>query len=404
MSEWKECTIADLGQVITGKTPSSKRSEFWNGQIMFVTPKDIQIIKKIKSTERTITQAGLQAVNGSIIPPNAICVSCIGNIGYVAMTTSECVSNQQINSILVNDKNDPDFVFYLMKSLWYLFKNYEGQSTTLSILNKSQFSKIEVLVPNLYTQKRISAVLSAIDEKIELNTAINENLEQQAQAIFKSWFVDFEPFGGVMPDTIQELPLSEVCDVITKGTTPTTIGKSFTYNGINFLKAESILDNHMLDLNKIAHIDKETNEILRRSVIKDGDILFTIAGTLGRFSLIDKSVLPANTNQAVAIIRANQNKVFPEYLYSFFIGNWHNEYYKKRVQQAVQANLSLTTIKSLPIYILSPQNMNEYVSIIKPIFHYMKKNELENQRLSALRDTLLPKLMNGEIDVSNVKI
>ncbi len=168
--------IGALGTIVTGKTPTTKKDEFWGGTVMFVTPKDIQGIKHIVSTERTITDDGLRAVKGSILPAGAICVSCIGNIGYVAMTTQKCVSNQQINSIIVNDENDPDFVFYLMKSLWPFFKNYEGQSTTLSILNKSQFTKIEVDVPDLPIQKRIAAILSVIDDTIENNNRVNDNL------------------------------------------------------------------------------------------------------------------------------------------------------------------------------------------------------------------------------------
>ena len=231
---------------------------------------------------------------------------------------------------------------------------------------------------------------------------VNKNLEQQAQTIFKSWFVDFEPFGGVQPSEMQFIPLQELCKVVTKGTTPTTLGKSFTNSGINFIKAESIHDNHSIDSSKFAFIDEETNALLKRSIIKANDIVFTIAGALGRFAMVDNSMLPANTNQAVAIIRPDETKVTPAYLYSFFIGNWHNEYYSKRIQQAVQANLSLTTIKSLPIAVLNDTTMSNYDELVSPLFALMKNNEEENRRLSKLRDTLLPKLMSGELDVSDI--
>ena len=233
---------------------------------------------------------------------------------------------------------------------------------------------------------------------------LNNNLEQQVKALFKSWFIDFEPFGGEQPLEMQFIPLQDLCKVVTKGTTPTTLGKPFTTSGINFIKAESILDNHSIDTAKFAYIDEETNTMLKRSIIEPNDIVFTIAGTLGRFALIDESVLPANTNQAVAIIRPDENKLSASYLYSFFIGNWHNDYYAKRVQQAVQANLSLTTIKSLPIAILSDKSMKEYDELVRPVFALMKNNEEENRKLSNLRDTLLPKLMSGELDVSSINI
>ena len=223
------------------------------------------------------------------------------------------------------------------------------------------------------------------------------------KGIFKAWFVDFEPFGGEQPSELQFVPLQDLCEVVTKGTTPTTLGKPFTASGINFIKAESILDNHSIDTAKFAYIDDETNAMLKRSIIEANDILFTIAGTLGRFALVDESVLPANTNQAVAIIRPDENKVAATYLYSFFIGNWHNDYYSKRVQQAVQANLSLTTIKSLPIAMLNDHSMSKYNELVRPLLALMKINEDENRKLATLRDTLLPKLMSGEIDLSEIQ-
>lgn len=240
---------------------------------------------------------------------------------------------------------------------------------------------------------------TAFDDKIEVNNEINENLLQQASTIFKHWFTDNPSL-----DTLEQVPLADLCLVVTKGTTPTTLGKPFVSEGINFIKAESILDNHAIDKNKFAFIDSETNDLLRRSIISSGDIVFTIAGTLGRFALIDDSVLPANTNQAVAIIRANKSKVTPEYLYSFFLGNWHNDYYTKRIQQAVQANLSLGTIKSLPIPILSDKAMPEYLGIISPIITMTKANELEITRLRTMRDALLPQLMSGQLDVSDLDL
>lgn len=300
---------------------------------------------------------------------------------------------------------DNDYLLYYLQSpIGQASLKARETGTTVTGIKQSEFRKIEIEIPDYEVQKKVSSILRVIDQKIELNTAINNNLEQQAKAIFKSWFVDFEPFGGVQPSEMQFIPLQELCKVVTKGTTPTTLGKSFTSSGINFIKAESILDNHSIDSSKFAFIDEETNALLKRSIIKVNDIVFTIAGTLGRFAMVDKSVLPANTNQAVAIIRPDETKVTPAYLYSFFIGNWHNEYYSKRIQQAVQANLSLTTIKSLPIAVLNNTTMSNYDKLVSPLFALMKSNEEENRRLSKLRDTLLPRLMSGELDVSDIEI
>lgn len=321
--------------------------------------------------------------------------------GSVFLVREECWVSDNAIKAMCKENIDLGYLYYLLSSLHL---NERRIGTSQPLLTQNILNNIEVEIPELAIQKKISSILELLDEKIKLNNEINKNLEEQAQAIFKAWFVDFEPFGGIQPSEMQFIPLQELCKVVTKGTTPTTLGKSFTSTGINFIKAESILDNHSIDSSKFAFIDEETNALLKRSVIKANDIVFTIAGTLGRFAMVDNSVLPANTNQAVAIIRPDETKVTPAYLYSFFIGNWHNEYYSKRIQQAVQANLSLTTIKSLPIAVLKNTTMNNYDKLVSPLFALMKSNEEENRRLSKLRDTLLPRLMSGELDVSNIDL
>lgn len=244
-----------------------------------------------------------------------------------------------------------------------------------------------------------AAIQSVIDGIFVLLSNANDNLQQQLRTIFKAEFTDNPEL-----ESMTQIPLSELCHVVTKGTTPTTLGKPFVESGINFIKAESILGDHSIDKSKFAFIDEETNALLKRSIIHAGDVVFTIAGTLGRFALIDENILPANTNQAVAIIRADVEKVLPEYIYTCFIGEWHTDYYAKRVQQAVQANLSLTTIKSLPIPLLNEAKMSEYLSLILPLIKAITTNEAQNEKLAALRDNLLPKLMSGEIDVSAVHL
>ena len=243
------------------------------------------------------------------------------------------------------------------------------------------------------------------NHSLRQKTPRNHNLEQQAQALYKSWFVDFEPFKGgkfvdselgLIPEGWSVTSLEELTHTITKGTTPTTFGYGFIDKGIPFLKVESILDNHTLDYSKFAFITKETNDALSRSKIVEGDIVFSIAGTLGRFALIDhNSPTNMNTNQAVAIIRANNTKVSPLYLYSLFLGGWHHDYCLKNIQQAVQANLSLSTLREMPIIIPAEKSMNEYMKVVSALIETISHNSLMSQVLSRLRDDLLPNLMSN---------
>lgn len=404
-SEWINCEIADLGNVVGGATPSTKKIEYYNGEIPWITPKDLSDHKSrfINRGERNITLEGLRSCSTQILPKNTVLFSSRAPIGYVAIAANDLCTNQGFKSVIPNDKTDFMFLFYLLKYNKDAIENM-ASGTTFKEVSGATMRKIVVRVPDLETQKRIAKVLSALDDKIELNNQINKNLEEQIKSIFESWFVTFNHFGGSKPSEMQHVPLEQLCEVVTKGTTPTTMGKAFVSHGVNFIKAETITDSHTIDFERLAHIDNETDSMLKRSRIKKGDILFTIAGTLGRFALVDSDVLPANTNQAVAIIRPNQNKVSSEYLYSFLIANWHNDYYSKRIQQAVQANLSLTTIKSLPIAILSRELAQQYDKLIRKLISLIKANEQENRKLFQFRDTLLPKLMSGEIDVDNVAI
>ena len=323
-------------------------------------------------------------------------------VSIALLLEEECIisSSYMVFEITDTKKLLPEYL-----NLWFKrpefdrYARFHSHGSAREIFDWEEMCNVELPVPPIEEQEKIVDAYQKIENRIALKRKINDNLQQQLRTIFRAKFTNNPEL-----ERIKKKPLSELCSVVTKGTTPTTLGKSFVESGINFIKAESILDDHSIDKSKFAFIDEETNTLLKRSVIHTGDVVFTIAGTLGRFALIDDNVLPANTNQAVAIIRVDAKKILPEYIYTCFIGGWHTDYYTKRVQQAVQANLSLTTIKSLPIPVLGKAEMDEYLRLILPIIKAIKGNEAQNEKLAMLRDSLLPKLKSGEIDVSDVKL
>lgn len=413
---WEKYKLSDLGTVVGGATPSTAVESYYGGDIPWLTPKDLSSFTEryILGGERNITEEGLHSCSAKILPKGSVLFSSRAPIGYVAIALNPVATNQGFKSIIPNANVDSLFLYYLLK---YNKGQIEamGSGTTFKEVSGSVMKNIEVFIPALLEQRRIAGILGALDDKIELNNRINANLEAQATAIFRSWFVDFEfpnadsqPYKssggefidsplGKIPKGWKVVKLGDICNAITKGTTPTTLKKAFTISGVNFIKAESILDNHDIDTNKIAFIDDETNKLLSRSVIKQYDILFTIAGTIGRFCCATKSIVPANTNQAVAIIRVNDKIVSPIVIYSFFIGSWHTEFYIANIQQAVQANLSLTSIKDLPILLPNKEQLVKYEKLITPFLNSIWHNNSENKTLATLRNTLLPKLMNNEI-------
>ena len=383
MNNWKKVTLNDIGKIVTGKTPKTKNTEFWNGGIPFVTPADLQKSKHIFSTERTVSHIGLNSVKGATLPAGAVCVSCIGNLGYTALTTQKSVSNQQINSIIPNSDFDNDFVYYLMKSLWDEFKNLEGQSTTLSILNKTLFSKIEVLVPEKVTQQRIAQLLSSLDDKIELNAQINHNLEEQAKAIYATYF----PYSvdDALPDDWRKGTLGEIIDlhdskrIPLSGNERAKMEKIYPYYG-----AASLMD--------------YVNDYLFDGVFlllgEDGTVvtdngLPVLQYVWGKFWVNNHAhILTGKAGFSVEslLLLLKQTPV------------------KSIVTGAVQPKISQANLKSIPIIIPPEKLLQEFNSAITPLFALIRQNSEESKRLAQLRDTLLPKLMSGEIDVSKVQV
>jgi type I restriction enzyme S subunit len=202
--EWRELTLDQLGRIVTGKTPSSKGQGYFGGTIPFVTPTDFDGRRIISDTGRYLTEKGAASVAGARIPSRAVMVTCIGSdMGKAAIAGHNCVTNQQINSILVGDDNEPLFVYYNLS--WRKAEiRSRASGSAQPILNKSGFGAIEIALPPLPEQRAIAHILGTLDDKIEVNRRMSETLEAMARALFKSWFVDFDPVrakcrGGVTP-------------------------------------------------------------------------------------------------------------------------------------------------------------------------------------------------------------
>ena len=368
----RKCTISNLGTIVTGKTPSTKNENYWGNEIPLVTPKDIQSSKHIFNTERYLTTSGANSVKGCILPPKSICVSCIGNIGYTSMTIGRAVSNQQINSIIVNNEHDIDFVYYLMKSLWPYFKNYEGQSTTVSILNKSQFSKIEILIPdNVNIERKIGAILSSIDNKIELNQQQNNNLEQQAQVLIQEHTINLQTI----------VPLDEFCNIFTGRKN----ANEFDKNGVNkFFTCGP----EALSINSYIYDGP--------AVIISGNGAYTGRTRFynGRFDLYQR------TYACTLKEKVNSNYIYLLYpllkmvLEKKLMGGTHGSAIPYIVMNDI-AKFEVPFDKEI---------FDKVSPACKAIIDKIQTNEQENEKLAEMRDALLPKLMSGEIDVSKVKI
>jgi len=219
-------------------------------------------------------------------------------------------------------------------------------------LSNNDLRKIKIPLPPIEVQKEIVEQIEVKQKAIEAAKAVIENLEKERryfdQEIRKIKDVEWVELGGIT-------------ERITKGTTPTTIGYQFQNTGINFIKIESITESGNLISDKFAHITEKCNEELKRSQLKENDLLFSIAGAFGRVAVIPKSVLPANTNQALAIITLKKG-MYPNFVFNFLKSNLVLEEIGKLKVGVAQYNISLQQVSKLKIPLLPLEVQKQLVA------------------------------------------
>jgi type I restriction enzyme S subunit len=191
------------------------------------------------------------------------------------------------------------------------------------------------------------------------------------------------------------IPLKTLTNVITKGTTPTK-EQGYTENGINFIRALSIDDKGILDESTFLKISEETNASLSRSILEEGDVLFSIAGVIGRVAIVEKKHLPANVNQALAIIRPDKERIDSMYISNILRSHEAQFYLGSRVVESVQANLSLSELGSFPVEELSISEQKSRNKLLAEIELLAKRTRQTSDTLFDLRNSMLPMLNSDE--------
>ena len=400
--------ISDLGKVITGKTPRTSILENYGGKIPFLTPSDNLSEKFSPTTSKTLTKIGLNEVKNCLLPSKSICVSCIGSdLGKVVLTKKPTVTNQQFNSIVPNEENDADFIYYLMtvvgKHLNYLSKT----STAVPIINKSTFANYEIEIPNIKEQKRIGKILSSLDDKIELNRRINDNLEQQAQALFKSWFVDFEPFKegkfvdselGMIPESWRVCSAETIFKINIGKTPPRKEQQWFTninHGNVKWVSISDLGSNEIFIEDSKEYLTKEAIAKFNIIVVPEDTILVSFKLTVGRVGI---SNCELTTNEAVARFYLPKS-YFREYTY-LSLKNYN--YARLGSTSSIATAVNSKIIKNMKLLIPPVTIISEFSKRINPLFNAIRIYENEIRNLSKIRNTLLPKLMSGELKINDI--
>ncbi|MDU7384757.1 MAG: restriction endonuclease subunit S [Finegoldia magna] len=333
----------------------------------------------------------------------------IGNVGYYSSDIR--TENIRINSGMLIIRNfdnsiDTEYLYVLMRSNF--MKQRYKERISGSVQNQlpiRDFKKIKIPIPDLHSQIIIKNVILTLDSKIEINNKIISNLESQAQAIFKSWFVDFEPFQdgdfveselGMIPKGWEVKELGEVADCKLGGT-PSRKKREFWNGDIPWVNSGEVNKDRIIEPSEYITEDGLKNSATK--LLKRKTTLVAITGaTLGQVSLLE---IDCCTNQSIIGIEPNE-KIPYEYIY-LFIKNNINKIISNQTG-AAQQHINLNDIRTSKIIIPQSRIMTEYVKIVSLLMSKVEKNYFVNTKLAELRDALLPKLMAGEIDVSNIKI
>lgn len=356
-------------------------------------------------------------------------------LGYPAIvptSSDRFLHNQRIGKVLaLGSRADMRFLYYLLCTREYRNEVLASATgTTVKHTAPSRIRAFRLALPPLTTQQGVAEILKALDDKIELNGRMNQTLESMARAIFGSWFVDFDPvvakaegrqpFGmsaeiaALFPDKLVsdergEIPfgwhfqtLAEVTTKIGSGATPRGGSAVYVPEGTAFIRSQNVLD-HEFEWSGLARITDEAAQQLRGVTVLEGDVLLDITGeSILRTCVVDAGVLPARVSQHVAIIRPSP-EIPSRYLHLRLVDNAMKEFLIGFDAGGTRQAVTKAQLETVPILVPPGTLLARFDRLFEPLFHRIDGNRRESRTLATLRDTLLPKLMSGELRVRDAE-
>ena len=368
-SEWNSYTLSDITNIIGGGTPKRAISEYWNGEIPWLSVVDFNTGNRhVSETKETITDLGLQKSSTKLLDSGQLIISARGTVGALAQLDKPMAFNQSCYGLdAKGEYTTNDYLYYLVKK-----KVRDLQQIThgavFDTITRDTFKQIDVQLPPLPTQKKIAHILSTLDDKIELNRKMNQTLEEMAQALFKSWFIE------KVGDEWEECKLSDVLEIkYGKDHKKLADGNIPVYGSGGVMR---YADNFLYD--------KES-------------ILIPRKGTLTNLFYIDE---PFWTVDTIFWSKINTEKVSGKFLF-FFLKTI--DLSNLNVGSAVPS-LTTKVLNEIKISIPTIEEQKEFNEYADSAWEKMRSNSKQIKTLEEMRDTLLPKLLSGELDVSKLHV
>ena len=414
----KHYKIKEISEVVNGSTPSTKEEDNYDGDIIWLTPKDLsdQRTKYIYRGERNITKKGYDSCGTKMIPPDNIIMSSRAPIGLLSINKNECCTNQGFKSLILNKKlADTNYMFYFIKHHMPQIEAL-GSGTTFKEVSKDSMENYEIDIPDLPTQKKIADVLSCIDDKIALNNKTNTELENMAKTIYDYWFTQFDfpdknghPYktsgGQMVYNEIlkREIPAGwevKTIESISKRVKVGFVGPIDEYycnsdSGYPIIRPAEMSEQG-INYDELRHITKEFYDKNLKSQVHKGDILLSRCGKDG-IPNIYESDKEAQVLNAV-IIEPNREIISEYFTFDAMRSQFIQDQISNGTSGSVQGVIN-TKIIAAVILPFDETIAKKYVEEVSPIHQKISKCREESRKLIALRDYLLPLLMNGQIEV-----
>ncbi len=408
VQEFKETEIgkiplSQICKIILSGTPKTSVSEYWEGDVKWVTPTDITKLNEryIHDTERKITRKGIKNSSAKLLKKDTIIISARGTVGELCIIPSEMSCNQSCYALeVLSEMVIPLYLFYILKNLKRLYSQI-AHGTTFDTITKITFDEIKINLPPLDKQDKIIPKLDNLDSKIENLQKQNKILEQTAQAIFKSWFVDFDGQTEFIDSELGQIPkgwfasnLSNVCEKITDGS---HYSPKENLNGTNKIATVKNMQEYNFDFDSCKKIsDQDFKQLVKNSCNPEtGDVLLSKDGTMG-LSMFFYNSQPLVLLSSIAILKPNVGLNF--YLKSFLSrSEIVDELIGGHASGSALPRIVLKDLKEFKITIPDEQTLKKFNKLAEQIFKQLFKNSCFIYNLSKIRDSLLPKLMSGEL-------
>lgn len=414
--------LSDVVKIISGGTPKTSVSEYWDGDIGWLSVVDFGGVNKyVETSEKTITQEGVDNSSTKILNTNDIIMSARGTVGEMAMLKKPMAFNQSCFGLRAKSEYlNQDYLFYYLK---YYMKNIKAktQGSVFETINLATFDMLEINYPKMNIQKRIAGLLDSLDNKIENNNRINKELEVMAKMIYDYWFLQFEfpneegkPYkssGGKMvwnEEMKREIPkgwcVCAIKDCIVHIKTGLNPRDNFILGdgNIKYITVKNITSDGSLDFTNCETINEKAREIIhRRSDVSKGDILFASIAPLGRCFLVQENPIDWDINESVFSIRPNYKNMTSEYLYMFLMSSYFVKKAEHNSIGSVFNGIRISTLENMILVVPPEKIMKRFKDEVRNALYAKNHNELETVELKSLRDFLLPLLMSGQIDFKN---